>query len=265
MSPVEASVPPRLFVGFTHHIRRTPKHRFRYPIFQWLIDIDGIKSGLESSRIARFGRYGIFSYWPKDHGSRSSLDLRPWVKSVLEAAAIDMPAGRIELLAFPRILGFVFNPLSVFLIHDPSGNLKALIYEVNNTFGERHAYAAEITGPSDLDHGAAKRFFVSPFYAVSGEYRFRIQQCPDTFSLTVRKLESGSVDFVALLSLQEKAMTDHNLIDLFWRMPLMSLGVVFAIHWEAIRIAIKGVGLRPRTPFNKGVTRAHPVSQNERS
>lgn len=240
---------PALYLGTTTHQRLSPRpHRFRYALFQILIDIDDPGRGLPS--LMRLGRFGLFAFTPADHGDRTGAPLRAWVEARLRETGIPASAARIRLLAFPRILGFVFNPLSLYFVEDAEGRLEAVIYEVNNTFGQTHAYVAPGSGRGLQRQAADKRFYVSPFHRVEGEYRFAVSAPADEFRLAIVKTVNGRVDFKASQTAHRAALTNRALLGLFFTMPLMTLKVVAAIHWEALRLLVKGApfGRRPPGP-----------------
>jgi uncharacterized protein len=243
------SAAAELYVGQTTHARFKPQpHKFRYSVFQILVDVDRLDEAFEGLRTLGLGRFGLFSFDASDHGARNGQPLRRWVVAKLAQAKIAATAARIRLLCFPRILGFVFNPLSIFFIQDADGRLEAVIYEVNNTFGQTHAYVTPATGEGDERQEADKAFFVSPFYGVEGGYRFRLSPPSETFDLVICKHTAGETDFVATLNAARRPLTDAALMRLFFAMPLMTLGVVAAIHWEALRLWFKGARLHARPP-----------------
>lgn len=238
---------PALYIGETEHHRLTPRpHRFRYGLFQVLIDIDDPGRGLPS--LMRLGRWGLFSFSPADHGDRDGAPLRAWVEARLGEAGVAASAARIRLLTFPRILGFVFNPLSLFFVEAADGRLEAIVYEVNNTFGQTHAYVAPAAGTGLERQSAAKRFYVSPFFRVEGEYRFTVVPPTETFHLTIVKSVDGRTDFTASQTARRAALSNRALLKLFFAMPLMTLKVVAAIHWEALRLLLKGAPFGHRPP-----------------
>ncbi len=243
--------PVSLYIGETTHHRFGPRpHRFRYRIFQLLVDLDRIETSPAGVVMFRIGRWGLFSFSNRDHGFRDGAPLRPWVEAQLRAAGLQAQACAIRLLCFPRILGFVFNPLSIVFIHDEAGRLEAVIYEVNNTFGQTHAYVVPTTGAAVERHAAAKALYVSPFYRVEGGYRFRLEPPGETFDLTIVKQTGDHPDFNARMALRHRPLTDLTLLKLFVTMPFMTLGVVAAIHWQALRLWLKGApfGARARGP-----------------
>jgi uncharacterized protein len=238
-----------LYVGETTHHRFAPRpHRFTYRLFQLLIDIDRPAQALKGLMMIRSGRFGLFSFDARDHGARDASPLRAWVEVALRTAGISATADHVRLLCFPRVLGFVFNPISIFFVHAADERLEAVIYEVNNTFGQTHAYVTPATGEGDERQEADKAFFVSPFYGVEGGYRFRLSPPSETFDLVICKHTAGETDFVATLNAARRPLTDAALMRLFFAMPLMTLGVVAAIHWEALRLWFKGARLHARPP-----------------
>jgi DUF1365 family protein len=240
-----------LYVGETWHRRFAPRpHEFRYRLFQLLIDIDQLDQAFAGLTWIKLGRWGPMSFEPRDHGDRQSRDLRPWVEAALAEAGVKASMATIRLLCFPRVLGFVFNPLSIFFVHAADGRLEAVVYEVNNTFGQTHAYVITATGGARETHRAAKRLYVSPFYGVEGEYRFDISAPGETFDLRVVKAVDGRPDFVATQTADREPLTDQRLRALFWSIPLMTLKVVVAIRWQALRLFLKGApfGARPPGP-----------------
>jgi len=246
-----ASLPVCLYVGRTSHSRLKPRpHGFTYRIFQLLIDVDRIDEATAGLACLNKGRFGLFSFAERDHGARDGSALRPWVEQRLADTGVAATAKTIRLLCFPRVLGFVFNPLSIFFVYAADDRLEAVIYEVNNTFGQSHAYVVPAAGEAEERQTADKRLYVSPFYRVEGGYQFKLIPPTDRFRLVIAKQTDGDVDFTANLIAERRALTDVALLRLFFGMPLMTLGVVAAIHWEAVRLWIKGApfGARPPGP-----------------
>lgn len=240
-----------LYVGETWHRRFAPRpHAFRYRLFQLLVDIDRLDEAFAGLRWMSLGKRGLMSFSPRDHGDRRSDQLRPWVGVTLAQAGVEATAVTIRLLCFPRVLGFVFNPLSIFFVHATDGRLEAVIYEVNNTFGQTHAYVIPATGAARETQRAIKRLYVSPFYKVEGEYRFDISAPDETLDLRIVKVVGGRPDFVATQTATREVLNDQCLKALFWSIPLLTLKVIGAIHWEALRLFFKRApfGVRPPGP-----------------
>lgn len=250
-----------LYVGETWHRRFAPRpHEFRYRLFQLLVDVDRLDEAFAGLRWMRLGKGGPMSFSPRDHGDRMSEHLRPWVSATLAQAGVEARAATIRLLCFPRVLGFVFNPLSIFFIHAADGRLEAVIYEVNNTFGQTHAYVIPASGAGRETQRAAKAFYVSPFYKVEGEYRFDISAPDATLDLRIVKAVAGRPDFVATQAATREELTDQRLKALFWSIPLLTVKVVAAIHWEALRLFLKGAPFGARPPGPKsGVSAGEPL------
>ncbi len=226
--------PAALYVGRTVHQRFAPRpHRFSYGIFQVLLDVDRLEEAAAGLKLFRIGRFGLFSFTAADHGARDGSSLRTWVEGRLADAGLPATARTIRLLTFPRMLGFVFNPLSIFFVHGADDRLEAVIYEVNNTFGQTHAYVAPANGGAREAQSARKAFYVSPFFGVEGGYRFRLAAPGQRFKLTIVKEISGQTDFIASQLTQRRPLTDGHLLRLSLAMPLMTLGVVAAIHWRS--------------------------------
>lgn len=247
-----------LYVGETRHHRLSPRpHRFRYRLFQLLLDVDRLDEDLRGLTLLRRGRFGLFSFDERDHGWRDGRPLRAWVETRLAEAGVAATASRIRLLAFPRVLGFVFNPISLLYIEDAAGDLEAVIYEVNNTFGQTHAYVAPADGSGRQRQEAIKRLFVSPFNSTEGVYRFDVSPPGGRLTLSIVKATGGAPDFSATLTLRRRPVTDARLLMLFLAMPLMTFKVVAAIHWEALRLFLRGVPLVARPPApDVGISRA---------
>ena len=255
--------PASLYVGHTTHSRLGPRpHKFTYGVFELLIDVDRIDEATAGLACLTKGAFGLFSFDERDHGARDGSPLRPWVTQKLTDAKVMASAHTIRLLCFPRVLGFVFNPISIFFIHDADDRLEAVIYEVNNTFGQSHAYVLPATGEGKEHQEADKRLYVSPFYRVEGGYRFKLTAPSSAFRLVITKQVDGKVDFTANLIAERRVLTDAALIRLFFGMPLMTLGVVAAIHWEALKLWIKGAPFGARPPGPKtGVSGGRAISR----
>lgn len=230
---------PALYDGRTVHVRFAPfEHRLSYAIFQLLVDVDApVPPGLSWLKHNRFGPLAFFD---RDHGDRSGAPLRGWVEARLAEAGIQAGGGPIRLLSFPRVLGYVFNPLSVFFAYRPDGQLAAVIYEVNNTFGETHSYVAPADGTPVERQEADKVFHVSPFFAVEGGYAFTLRGPGQTLTLTIDKAVNGVRDHVATLKATARPLDDRHLRRAFFKVPFLTLKVIVAIHWEALKLLLKG-------------------------
>ena len=166
----------------------------------------------------------------------------------MAAAGLTPDGGPIRLLCMPRVMGHVFNPLSVFFCHRRDGTLSALLYEVHNTFGQRHAYLI----PDEPGHGrtirqhCAKAFYVSPFMRMDITYEFRIVPPADTAVVVVNGDDAEGRVIATSFTGRRRPLTDATLLGLVARHGLLSLKVLCAIHWEALRLWLKGLRLQPR-------------------
>ncbi|NEX64299.1 DUF1365 domain-containing protein [Noviherbaspirillum galbum] len=258
----------QLCFGRVHHLRLRPaRHGFGYGVYFLRLPLRAMSRQPASGRYFSWNRFNLLSFHEADHGD-GRQPLVPWIDGLLRDAGIGDAEGEIWLQTFPRVLGYVFNPVSFWFCHRADGALRAILCEVNNTFGERHCYLLENGG--ELAWGerleAAKTFHVSPFCQVQGHYRFR-------FARTVRLMDSTPWSLVEQVTAQidyhdakEAAAADVPLmhtslagtayplndalaLKAFFSYPLMSFGVVFRIHWQALRLWLK------RVPF---FSKPHP-------
>lgn len=230
----------------TTHVRHQPFERaFRYRLFQILFDIDALPALAQRLRLFSYNRPNLFAFFDRDHGVGDGSPLRPWVERMLAEVDVRLDGGPIRLLCFPRVAGYVFNPLSVFFGYGPDGALRGVVYEVDNTFGETHAYAAPMAGGR---HAADKRFHVSPFFDVAGRYQFRLRPPGERFSLSVRTLREGAPEHTATLFGRARPLSDARLLAAFAKVPFVTAQVIAAIHWEALWIWLKGARYRPKPP-----------------
>ena len=239
-----------LYLGSVIHRRLRPKrHYLRYSAFWMLLDLDEIGELDRRLRLFSRGRFNAMSFFDTDHGEQTREPLRRQVERHLAAAGIALDGGAIRLLCMPRVFGYGFNPLSIYFCHYRDGALAALLYEVRNTFGERHSYLI----PVEQDHGAIrqscdKRFYVSPFMDMSMRYAFRVVPPADNVSVVVSAGDAQGATIVASLAGRRAALTDAALLRVLLRMPFLTLKVIAAIHWHALRMWLKGFALRPRPP-----------------
>jgi DUF1365 family protein len=239
-----------LYVGTVMHRRIRPVlHRLSYRVFSLLLDLDELPALDARLRLFAYNRAGLLSFHDRDHGPGDGQPLKRWIERQLRDAGI-AAGGPVRILCFPRIFGFVFNPLSVWFCHRRDGALAAILYEVNNTFSERHFYLI----PCDEADGAvirqrcAKEFYVSPFMDMAMTYEFRIRPPRSSVSIGIRQTDAAGAVLFASLAARRTALTDRTLLAACLRHPLMTFKVIAGIHWEALRLWRKGVALRPRPP-----------------
>jgi len=247
-----------LYFGRVTHTRAFPRrHRLSYGVWYLLADLDELAT---LDRLPGFAvdQPGPVSFHTRDHGPRDGSPLRPWIERHLDEAGIDLEGGAIRILCFPRVLGYVFNPLSVWFCHHRDGGLLAILYEVSNTFGEQHGYLVPVDAAFPGDHvrrAFDKELFVSPFIDMAARYEFTTRVPDERVSIAVRQtVAEGQVLTVALNATREP-MTSRSLVRAFIGYPLVTLKVIGGIHWEALKLWIKGAPYRRR-----GVPPAHPVT-----
>lgn len=243
------SAPPEMrsavYEGTVYHKRLRPRlHAFRYRVFSLLIDLDELPALHGRLRLFSHNRWNLFSFLDRDHGTDRPKSLSGWVHERLRGVGIEIPDGRIALLSYPRILGYVFNPLTVYFCRRADGGLAAIIYEVHNTFGERHAYVLPVDGNGTVRQDCRKAFYVSPFNDVSGSYAFNVTPPADLVSIHIDQADNGGKLFQAGFSGRRSELSDRALLGLALRYPLMTVKVIAAIHWQALRLLLKGVPLR---------------------
>jgi DUF1365 family protein len=227
-----------IYEGAVTHARLAPaRHSFRYRVFSLLLDLDELDGLSGRSRLFARNRAALLSFHDCDHGDGG--DLRAWVNGQLSRAGIEAD-GPIRVLCYPRLFGYVFNPLSVWFCHRADGALAATIYEVHNTFGERHAYVLPVTGAT-VEQSCGKDFYVSPFLSLDCSYQFRIEEPAARVVVSIRETEAGKPVLNAAFSGSRREFTGRNLASAVLRHPLMTLKVVAAIHFEAIRLWLKRV------------------------
>jgi uncharacterized protein len=244
-----------IYEGTIVHARLRPRwHRLSYRVFSLLVDLDRIDEACRDCRLMSHNRFNLFALYDRDHGSGDGTPLADQARRLLAEANIDLgPGGRIHLLAYPRMLGAVFNPLSVYYASNARGELEGLIYEVNNTFGERRSYVVR-AGPRQAGgvhaQACAKELYVSPFAPFGGRYGFRVTVPDDKLLLAVQFHDHAGALIRTHFKASGRPIRDGILIGLAARYPLLMLKVVGAIHWEALKLWLKGTPLvrRVRSP-----------------
>lgn len=227
-----------IYEGDVTHTRIFPRrHSFRYRVFSLLLDLDEIDTlGL---RLLAHNRGAVASFLDRDHGD--GRPLREWVNAKLAEAGLEAD-GPVRVLCYPRLFGHVFNPLSVWFCHRADGTLAATIYEVHNTFGERHCYVlAAGSDTADIRQECDKAFYVSPFLSLDCRYAFHILPPGEDVLIAIRESEAGAPVLNAAFSGRRKPLTDKALASALVRHPLMTLKVVAAIHYQAFRLWLKRV------------------------
>jgi DUF1365 family protein len=254
-SPGEAAA-ESLYVGRVMHHRIAPiRHRFVYRVFSLLVDIDRLPALDRRLRLFSYNRLNLVSFYDRDHGERDGSPLRPWVVAQLAAAGVQLDCGRIMLFCFPRVWGYVFNPISLYYCYDRRGQLGAIICEVKNTFGEQHPYvlpAADVAQKQQVRHSESKAFYVSPFIEMAARYQFRMSPPGERLSIMISQWGEEGSRLVASLRGERRPLTDRALARTALLDPMMSLKVTVGIHFEALVLWIKGAKLKARPPEQIG-------------
>lgn len=220
-----------------------PFYRFVYRLFHLLLDVDRIDQLHARLRFFSHNRFNLVSFHDGDHGAREPGALRAWAEKLLATEGIRLEGGRIRLLCLPRILGFAFNPIAIWYCEHRDGRLRAVIAEVRNTFGERHSYLLASGGrpmPYEGTYAKDKCFHVSPFLDRVGLYSFRFSEPGETVRVLIHEDREGVAILDATLAGERAALTDGALLREVARMPWMTLKVVAGIHWEALKLWLRG-------------------------
>lgn len=233
-----------IYVGDVVHKRARPKrHSLRYRVFSMLVDLDQLETLSKSLRFFSLDRFNLVSLVTRDFGPRDGSSIAAFIRGKAAAAGAGEIA-RIRMLAYPRLFGFAFNPITVYFCDDATGVTRFLAYEVSNTFGEHHFYEASVAGGAvELHHEAKKAFFVSPFNTLEGNYRFSIRPPGDEVfvGITLSTDEGGLL--TAYFEGEHRPLTDARLLKLLLAYPFMTAKVVLGIHWEALLLLLKGLPL----------------------
>jgi len=259
----------KLYEGRVFHQRFRPrKHRLAYRVFSMMIDLEELSDLDHTHRLFSYNRFGILSFWDKDYGPGENRSLIKYVREALKAANLDMPGGRVAMLCYPRLFGYAFNPLSVYYCYDADDTLKAVFYEVSNTFGERHTYLIEVSGDDQetVQQSCQKAFYVSPFMDVNGEYRFRLSRPSDEITVLIDHCDDDGVLLKASFNGHAHAISDTAFATMIFKYPLMTLKVMAGIHWEALKLWRKGLKLfdRPAPPVSP-ITHVQPGTMETKS
>jgi DUF1365 family protein len=253
-------IEPGLYLGEVMHRRLTaPPHRFAYNSFWVAVDLDK----RPALRLFGFDRPALFSLHARDHADGTTGDLR--LKIAASAEGLDV-SGRMILLTMPRLFGFVFNPLSVYFCHDAGGTFSGLAWEVSNTFGARHTYVIA-AAPQDgvVRQSCDKRLHVSPFLDMGLSYQFRVEARGDKLTLGIIDRGRDGPALAAALTATRRPLTDLSLAALALRAPFATLKIMAAIHWEALRLFLKGAKYRPTPPGAGPPIAAHATSVHSRA
>jgi DUF1365 family protein len=242
-----------LYTGKVVHQRLNPfGHRFSYNVFSLLVDIDRLGDLADLTLLLSVNQAGILSFHERDHVEENDETLRRFADRLLSHAGLERPAARILLLAYPRMFGYVFNPLSTYFAYDDSDRLIAVIYAVRNTFGERHSYVAPVlegeSSAAGIRQTRTKVFHVSPFMEMGLRYHFRILPPGKTVRVRIHETAGDEAVLSAMFNADATPLTGAALTRCLLRFPLMTMKVMVGIHWEAFKLWFKGAKFRASPP-----------------
>ena len=243
--------PASLYFGEVMHARLKPRaHRFSYRVMSLLIDLDRLEEADGQSPLFGVNRAALYSFHEADHGERDGSSLRAYAHRRAAEQGIDLAGGRVLLLCYPCLLGYTFNPLSVYFCHKACGSLALIIYEVRNNFGEMHSYVLPVRSGERSAAGIRqtqdKLFLGSPFVEMAMRYHFRISPPGDEVRLRILETDRDGPLLAATFSGRRARLTTSALLWSFVALPLVTLKIIAAIHWEALRLWLRGVRLVPR-------------------
>jgi len=235
-----------IYNGEVTHTRFKPvRHFLKYKTFSLLIDLDEINLLDKSIGIFSHNKFNIFSFYDKDHGDRDGGNLKDWVISNLKKFRIKENITNIKVLCYPRILGYVFNPLSIFYCYEKD-KLVAIFYEVKNTFNEQHTYIFKIKNNEEIIQKCRKKFYVSPFMDMETFYNFKLLNPNDKLSVFIKQTDADGTILTATQTGDKKEFSFKQLAINFVKYPLMTIKIISSIHYEALLLWKKGAIYRKR-------------------
>ena len=234
-----------IYDGSVIHKRFKPKvHFFKYKVFSLFIDLSELNKLNDKLKFFSLNKFNLISFYEKDHGERDGSSLINWVKFNLSNNNIKTENIKIKLLCYPRILGYVFNPLSIFFIYDKNENLISILYEVKNTFGEQHTYVFKIDIKNkQIFNNCKKKFYVSPFMDLESKYFFKVLIPNERLSVIIDQRDKEGKLLFASQDGERVKLSSKNLLISYLKHPLMTLKIISAIHYEALKLWIKGIKL----------------------
>jgi DUF1365 family protein len=234
-----------LYHGEVVHRRLSPvRHELRYRVFNLFADVDELPQLSRTLKLFSYNGFNLFSLVDRGHGPGDGTPLRDHVWDVARMVKTRAPISRIFMFCYPRLLGMIFNPITVYYCFDLHDTLLVTLYEVNNTFGERHTYA--LPHDSDCQQSCEKAFYVSPFNDVSGRYEFKAQAPGDKLNIAITLMDGESQRLSAWFSGSRVDLSDRQLLRAFLSVPAQPIKVYGGIHLEAARLWLKGLRPQPR-------------------
>ena len=232
-----------IYSGSVIHKRFKPKeHFFKYKVFSLFLDLSELNELDHKLNFFSLNKFNLISFYEVDHGNRDGSSLLDWVKNNLSNNNVSTVNIRVKLLCYPRILGYVFNPLSVFFVYDQNENLISILYEVKNTFGEQHTYFFKVENQNKLiQNNCSKKFHVSPFIEMNCNYFFKILNPAQKLSVIIDQYDQKGKILFASQDGERSDLTSKNLMKSYLKHPLMTFKIISAIHFEAFKLWMKGI------------------------
>tara|TARA_B100000579_G_scaffold205334_1_gene167819 strand:- start:82 stop:843 length:762 start_codon:yes stop_codon:yes gene_type:complete len=235
-----------IYNGEVLHTRFKPvKHFLKYKTFSIYIDLDDLEKLDKSNLFFSYNKFNIYSFYNKDHGNRDGNPLKKWVLNKLKRFKIDKNINKIKLLCYPRIFGYVFNPLSIFYCYE-NKKLKAIFYEVKNTFNEQHTYIFKVNKNNKIEQTCKKKFYVSPFMDMETSYNFKLLQPSKKLFVSIKQSDKNGQVLTAVQTGLRKNFNSKQLMINLIKYPLMTIKIITAIHFEAFLLWKKGAIYRSR-------------------
>ncbi len=234
----------KIYIGKVIHKRFKPKeHYFKYNVFSLLIDLNELDQINKDIKFFSYNKFNIISFFDKDHGDRDGSSIKLWVKKNLKSIGIITEDISIKLLCYPRIFGYVFNPLSIFFIYNKHSELISIFYEVKNTLGEQHTYIFKAKDEKTIHNKCKKKFYVSPFIEMDCEYHFKTLNPREQLSVVINQNDKDGKLLFASQEGISKDFNNKNLILSYLTHPLMTFKIIGAIHYEAFKLWVKRIRL----------------------
>ena len=234
----------KIYTGKVIHKRFKPKeHYFKYNVFSLLIDLNELEEINKYIKFFSYNKFNIISFYDKDHGDRDGSSIKLWVKKNLRNIGIMTEDISIKLLCYPRIFGYVFNPLSTYFIYNKNSELISIFYEVKNTFGEQHTYIFKAQDEKTIQNKCKKKFYVSPFIEMDCEYHFKTLNPREQLSVVINQNDKDGKLLFASQDGISKDFNNKNLILSYLTHPLMTFKIIGAIHYEAFKLWAKRIKL----------------------